>query len=187
MRMFVAIELDAAMKDAIVAEQQHVALLLSRKSELRFTDRTQLHLTLAFLGEITPEIAERVIETMQQPILGVRPFVMGIGALGVFPPHGTPRILWVSVSGGVREVKALHDEVSRRIADVGVKLEEREFRAHITIGRWRPGRPSHRPRTSGSVPPIGTMMVERVTLFESRLSSQGASHHPLAQALLAHT
>ncbi len=189
MRLFVAVELDDNSRAFVAAEQQRVAARLRRtKSSLRLIDPQQVHLTLAFLGEIAAPTSDVLIETMRQPISDVAPFRLAIGGLGMFPPRGAPRILWLGISEGARETVVLQAAVARRLSALDITLEERVFRPHVTIGRWRNGRPSDR-LSVDDLPSAGRadVVVDQVTLFESRLSSQGASHIPLAQARLSPT
>jgi 2'-5' RNA ligase len=187
MRLFVAVELDDTTREAVRAEQRLAAKQLGRQSSLRLIDPQQIHLTLAFLGNVDSALVERLTDLMTQPIVGTGAFRISIGGLGVFPPHGAPRILWLGLTAGLEQMTDLHHEVAARIAVLRIPLEERAFRPHLTIGRWRDSRPSDRPR-AGREPTARTaaeMTVDRVTLFESRLSSQGASHFPLAHAYLS--
>ena len=186
MRLFVAVELDDITRDAVHAEQKLAAKQLGRASSLRLIDPQQVHLTLAFLGNVLPPLVEPLTALMTQPITAIAPFRIGVGGLGVFPPRGAPRVLWLGLTAGVTQLHELHREVAARIASLRIPLEERAFRPHLTIGRWRTARPSDRPRSGRETPArVAEMTVDRVTLFESRLSSQGASHFPLAHAHLS--
>jgi len=187
MRMFVAVDLDEASRNLVAETQRRALSRVRTKASLRLVDPQQVHLTLAFLGEVTPPLSERVIEEMRLPFTGIVPFPLGIGGLGMFPPRGAPRVLWLGLTRGVRELSTLHSAVARRLDGVGVTLEERDFRPHITIARWRDARPSDRAAfdtVEKGAAEATAITVDRVTLFESRLSSKGASHFPLADALL---
>jgi 2'-5' RNA ligase len=186
MRMFVAVELDEATR-AVVVEEQRALSRLASTSSLRLVDPEQIHLTLAFLGEIGSASAEQAVAAMQRPIGGMQPFSIVFGGLGMFPARGAPRVLWLGLLSGVREVMELQTEVANRMSAIGIRLEDRAFHPHVTIGRWRSARPSDRTclERDASRRTTAGMTVDRVTLFESRLSSNGASHFPLAHAHLS--
>ena len=192
MRMFVAVDLDDATR-AVVAQEQRSITRRVKSSSIRLVEPGQVHLTLAFLGEVAPPLSEQVTEAMRQPLTGIAPFRLALGGVGMFPPRGAPRILWLGLIDGARPMITLQAAVARRLNALGVTLEDRAFSPHVTIGRWRDARPSDRRavenvETVANDPSRGTlarMLVDHVTLFESRLSSKGASHFPLAEAQLS--
>ena len=185
MRMFVAIELEDRIKASLPSVAAKVTQAAKEGATFKLVDPHQAHLTLVFLGEIVSPQSDRIIAAMQQPIDGVPPFHLTFRGLGVFPPRGAPRVLWFGVSEGEREVIALQGIVARRLEALGVQPEDRPFHPHLTIGRWRQSRPSDRP-SPGDTPtaPTARMTVDRVTLYESRLSSKGPTHMALAHAPL---
>src|SRR4051812_19835414 len=98
-RMFVAIDLDEPTRAAVGREQQ-MAWRLAAQSPIKFVDPRQAHLTLVFLADVPSPKSDEVIASMQQPIEGIGPFEMAFGGLGVFPPKGAPRVLWLGVLEG---------------------------------------------------------------------------------------
>ena len=183
--MFVAIELDDRIKAGLTSVAAK-AKQAAKEGALKFVNPEQAHLTLVFLGEVASPQSDRISAAMQQPIDGVPPFHMTFGGLGIFPPRGAPRVLWLGVSEGEREVIALQRLVAGRLEALGVQPEGRPFHPHLTIGRWRQSRPSDRPSLAGDTRTASTagMTVDRVTLYESRLSSKGPTHTALAHAPL---
>jgi 2'-5' RNA ligase len=186
MRMFVAIELEDRIKSGLPSVAAKAKQAAKEGPTFKLVDPQQAHLTLVFLGEIASPQSDRIIAAMQQTIDGVPPFHLTFRGLGVFPPRGAPRVLWLGVSEGEREVIALQGIVARRLEALGVQPEDRPFHPHLTIGRWRQSRPSDRPLLGGDARTASTagMMVDRVTLYESRLSSKGPAHMALAHAPL---
>jgi 2'-5' RNA ligase len=183
MRMFVAIDLDESTKAAVAREQQ-MAWRLAAQSPIKFVNPQQAHLTLAFLADVPAPQVDRVIAAMAEPIAEPGPFQMAFGGLGVFPPKGAPRVLWLGVLGGARESIVLQREVTRRLQALGLTLDDRDFHPHLTIGRWKQGRPSDRPAPGVEARSTGAMTVDHVTLYESRLSSEGPTHIERTRAAL---
>ncbi|HUK35674.1 MAG TPA: RNA 2',3'-cyclic phosphodiesterase [Vicinamibacterales bacterium] len=190
MRAFVAVELDEAARAVVAAEQTLARKLLgARSSSLRLVGPQQIHFTLVFLANVAEPLVEPLTAAMRQPISGLAPFRIRIGGFGVFPPRGAPRVLWLGLLDGVRQMTELQAAVAARVGALGLRLEDRAFRPHLTLARWRDARPSDRVPFERASPAraIAEMTVDRVTLFESRLSSEGASHVPLAQSPLSGT
>jgi 2'-5' RNA ligase len=178
MRMFVAIDLDDTIRGVIRDQQRHDAY-----PHVKFVNPKQAHLTLAFMADCAPD---RVVPALSAPI-DVHAFHLAVGGVGVFPPRGAPRVLWLGLTEGAREVIAVQKIVASRLQSLGVPLEDREFHPHLTLGRWRQSRPSDRPPLRADATAIGRMTVDHVTLYQSRLSSEGPTHIPLARAVLAAT
>jgi 2'-5' RNA ligase len=185
MRLFLAIELTDAAREAIAAEQERIAVRLrSSSGRPRFVKPEHMHLTLVFLGEVADERVPAIVEAGATPI-AQSSFVVGFGGIGTFPPRGAPRVLWLGVVEGEREVIALQAAVAARLVSLGVPPEARPFHPHLTLARWRDGQGADRPPAEAGTPKtIARVEVRTVTLFQSRLSSNGPTYTALAQAPL---
>jgi len=185
MRLFTAIELSDEARTAIVGLQKTVAAALSDgPRSLRLVRTEHLHLTLIFIGEVSKEQGSAIADVMSADIPQA-PFAIEFGGIGVFPPDGPPRICWLGVVDGASEVIRLHAHVADRLRNLGVALEGRPYRPHLTLGRWRDRVRGVRSRLASSTEPIARVPVSAVTLFESRLSSGGPSYTRLASARLS--
>ena len=186
MRLFVAIDLNDVARRAIAVEQERLAEVLGSSSSLKWVRPDQMHLTLAFLGEIEGARTAAIIGAMGKDIDEVRPFTIAIAGLGVFPPHGAPRVVWIGLSVGAREAIELQRRIADRLSRVGVALDQRAFHPHLTLARWRQARPVDRRRVAAAERglEVARVEVERVTLYQSRLSSAGPTHTAVARAAL---
>src|SRR5262245_51634019 len=144
MRLFVAVDLDEAARAAVAVEQKRVAAALgdARKS-VRWVKPDHLHLTLVFLGEVPEEQAVTIAAAVGRP-LDASSFDVTFQGIGVFPPHGPPRAVWIGVTDGAAELIELQRTLAERVAREGLALESRPFQPHLTLGRWRNSRPSDR-------------------------------------------
>jgi 2'-5' RNA ligase len=185
-RLFAAVERGREARDRVAAEQHRLGHLVDR-SALRLVGRDQLHLTLVFLGEVAPDRVPLIVAAMS-PAFALAPFQVVFGGVGVFPARGTPRALWLGLRGGVPPLEALQAHVAARCASVGCAVDARPFTPHLTLARFRDGRPSDRSRLLGGQ--VGARViafeeVREVVLFESRLSDTGAAYAALCRAPLA--
>ncbi len=127
-RLFVAIDLPEATKDAILA---------LRKDDLppgRWTRREALHLTLHFIGDVPEAVARayaRALADVQLP-----PFDMRVGGVGQFPINERPRVIWAGVENGPA-LRALHEASGRALESEGFRRERRRFHPHVTLMRFR--------------------------------------------------
>lgn len=195
MRLFVAIELDETARAGVVSLQRRViGSLRDDASALRMVRPEQLHLTLVFLGEVSEDRARTLMNALDPPLAGA-PYTLTLGGLGMFPPHGAPRVLWLGVVEGAAETIAARAEVLSRLVQAGTPAANgddsdphgRAFTPHLTMGRWRDARPRHR-RVVAQGEPSGAVAastrVDTVTLFYRRLGSAGASHTALVRTRL---
>jgi 2'-5' RNA ligase len=146
----------------------------------------QLHLTLVFLGELPEEQASRVADAIARDV-DAPPFDVTWQGLGVFPPRGSPRALWIGITDGAPEIVELQRVLAQRVADANVALESRPFSPHLTLGRWRQSRPSDRTRALAAARSgiVARSRVSGATLYHSRISSAGPTYTALARANLS--
>lgn len=188
MRLFVAVELDPAVRAAVAAAGQVLRADLPRDLKLRWIPEEHIHITLWFLGEVAEPQVAPVAEALSVPFERP-PFSITVGGLGAFPPSGPPRVLWIGVGAGAPGLAALHDDLAARLEPIGFQRERRAYSAHSTIARVKdPGRRDSQrvlrralarlPATAGVSP------VREVTLFRSRLSPNGARYEPVLRVPL---
>jgi 2'-5' RNA ligase len=126
MRLFIAINFNTETCERLIALREELRL---RSHSGRFSLDDNLHLTLAFIGEVSPKKVEK-IETVMETV-AFEPFTATAERVGTFS-HGT--LWWV----GLREDKPLMDlqhEVEHKLALCGFEMDGRSYNPHITLGR----------------------------------------------------
>jgi 2'-5' RNA ligase len=183
MRLFVAIELDEAARVSIAAEQARLARLRGLEgSSLKWVRPEHMHVTLAFLGEVDESRAAAAIDLMRAPMCG-QPFVIVFSGLGVFPPRGAPRALWIGIRDGAQEILEVERQVAERMASFQAGRHGRRFHPHLTLARWRDSRAAARTlMQAASTEEIARITVEGATLIHSRLSQAGPTYTTLAHS-----
>lgn len=154
MRLFIAIRLSDDMRDALIRAQNE---LYARSVRGRFTAEENLHLTLAFLGEV-PD-AEPVLDALSE--LSFSPFDLTLEGMGCFGD------LWWA---GLKESAAL-DALARRIrhtlAEREIPFDRKRFSPHITLIRKASG------KLSGLQLRPASMTVTAVSLMRSDRGKHG--------------
>ena len=89
-----------------------------------------LHLTLVFLGVLSPEALDAAVQAAES--LRAGPLDLRIDQAGYFP---RARILWCGSADPSSELLGLHGQLCRALADRGVFIESRPYRPHITLAR----------------------------------------------------
>jgi 2'-5' RNA ligase len=157
-----------------------------RAGPLKWVKPDHSHLTLVFLGDVEDARIASVTEAIGQGV-NAAPFDIVFEGLGVFPPRGAPRVLWVGVGAGASALIDLQHELTRRIAALGIPLEDRRFHPHLTLARWRESRSSDRQRALAHAPKdaVARAHITGATLYQSRLSPAGPTYTALARANLS--
>ena len=162
MRLFVAINLSDAMKDALIDAQN---ALFDRGVRGNYTTAENLHLTLAFIGEY-PD-AQPVLDALAD--VAFSPFEIALDGMGCFGD------LWWA---GMREsppLEALARAVRHALAAHGIPFDRKHFSPHITLLR----------KASGKMPGVqiagAAMTVEAVSLMRSDRGRSGMIYTELGQ------
>lgn len=133
-RLFVAVPLPNTVREQVSSIVDHL-----RATDLpaRWTDPENAHLTLHFIGEAPPEMAELLRMTLNAPISGHEPFVLRTAEPGTFPSIRRPRVLWLGLWGPAHRLGSLYNDIGDFLDDFGFDIEDGDFHPHITLGRLR--------------------------------------------------
>jgi 2'-5' RNA ligase len=183
MRLFVAVELDEAVRTAAADTARELERRLGDAVRARWVPATNMHLTVRFIGHVADDRVPPVLEALSPP-LTIAPFDIELSGCGRFPPRGTPRVLWIGLTRGLPGLAALHDEFNRRLSSLGYEPEARAFSVHLTLARIKDGRVSAKDvdRTLAAVQ-TGSLKqsVQAATILESRLSPSGPRYLSLRE------
>jgi len=188
-RLFVAIDIDETLRRAVA----DVAARIRRRFEqsaggarVSWTALDRMHVTVHFVGEVAGPAVPALVDAFNRP-LPIEAFDLEIGAAGVFPPRGRPRVLWLAVAAEGDALARVHRVTGERLASVGMAVDPAAFSPHLTIGRLRTPVRSAPVATAfeGVSHRIGACRVDAVTLYESRLGGRSATYIPRASASLS--
>ncbi len=141
----------------------------------KWVDRSQMHITLKFIGEVDGAVFRRAQEVLDT--IRLDPFEMAISGLGFFPPRGDPQLLWAGVEGNERLVQ-LRNKVESTLVRAGLKSEKRKFAPHVRLANVKETPP---PKVAQYLCEYGTFRlppfeVEAFSLYSSFLSHERAIH-----------
>ncbi|MCI0372004.1 MAG: RNA 2',3'-cyclic phosphodiesterase [candidate division NC10 bacterium] len=134
MRLFIAINVDSALRAPLAAVQ---ATLKSTATPVSWVKPENLHFTLKFLGEVPESRLPALQETFRSSVAGIGRFILSLAGLGTFPPRGRPRVVWVGVEHGVDEMRTLQGRIDETLLPLGFARETRPLHPHLTLGRVR--------------------------------------------------
>jgi 2'-5' RNA ligase len=181
-RLFVAVELPEPVADAVAG----IAVAArERLPPASWVQRENLHLTLAFLGEVDEPSAGALEPALARAVGGQAPIAARIEGAGCFPPRGAVRVVWL----GVEPAPALAELAERVRAAArrsGVAFDDKPFRSHVTLARCRrPWPPATRELWGERAPrPPIELEVRSVALVESERSPAGSRYRRRARVEL---
>lgn len=187
-RVFVAINLPDELR-CIIAKYIESLKKGFSDSIVRWEKVEKLHLTLKFLGEIDPEEVEELKKIVTKIVKFFQPFDLEITGTGIFGPKSSPRVLWL----GVRDCSGSLSELQRRLEvecrKAGFRGEDREFRAHLTIGRIRDPLKSFKvvERHLSRNFEARSFKVLEIAVYESLLSKEGSKYFLISSHKLGYS
>lgn len=174
-RLFVAVRPSEAVIDALIDTMDGV-------DNARWQDEAQLHLTLRYIGEVDPPLAEDIAAALGR--VRATPFALTLRGVGHFARAGWPSAIWADVASSP-ELATLQKKVERALMMAGCEPETRRFTPHVTLARLN--------RSSGPVGPwlaahgnlsAGPMPVDHLILYESTLTRSGSHYEPVVRYAL---
>ena len=149
MRLFIAIQLDGNIKDALTAVQK--TLRVNRVGG-NYTKIENLHLTLAFIGEHSEP--DRVLEVIRSvPFEPIPIQLQGFGSFG--------DLYWCGLARA-DELTAYVRRLRRALAEADIPFDRKRFSPHITLLRRAAFE-----RMPGVTVPEASMTAERISLMRS--------------------
>lgn len=183
LRTFVALEIGEDVRASLRAAQER---LKAAGASVSWVPVGNIHLTLVFLGHIFESRVAALAEGLDQVAGKFEPFAFEVTGLGVFGSARHPRVIWAGVQAPP-VLEALQREVAGVATSLGIALDDRPFRPHLTLGRVRG------PQNLGALTsafaaikntPHGSVRVGRLLLMRSQLDPRGARYSVLHESRL---
>lgn len=131
-RTFIAVDLSEGAREVL---QRYLSQTQRALPDVRLTASANLHLTLAFLGELDDDALATVIALTEGLARQTAPFHLELGRLGVFGPPTAPRVLWAGVGGETASLLAVQRRLAEALEAQGYPREQRPFAPHLTLAR----------------------------------------------------
>ncbi|NOS62068.1 MAG: RNA 2',3'-cyclic phosphodiesterase [Nitrosarchaeum sp.] len=175
MRSFVAIE---------IYSNEIINLISKFQSEININAKPvapyNLHFTLQFLGDISQDMAEKVMISLDS--IKFSSFMVNFKGIGVFPKLKFPRVVWIGIDeNGGNLLIELSKKVENALIPLGFSVDK-PFKPHITVFRIKNkiGDISKELDKFKSVD-FGTQEITGFKLKQSILSSKGPVYSDLME------
>ncbi len=141
-RTFIAIDVDDSIRDMLGAIIRRMAQELP---SINWVDPKGIHLTLAFLGNLTDEYLVEAKQAAEAAAPRVAPFEIRLSHLGIFDTLLRPRVIWMGIDEPSGALQQLHRTLNRELERRGFAVEKRPFSPHLTLARIKvPLKPDER-------------------------------------------
>ncbi|SFE14788.1 RNA 2',3'-cyclic phosphodiesterase [Blastococcus tunisiensis] len=138
-RLFVAVDPPEPVRSHLATA---VAALRDLPGAPRWGAPDRWHLTLLFLGAVPPERLPALVAAAGRAVDGTPPMTLRLAGGGRFGSLRRPQVAWVGVEGDVAALTSLAGRLAAAARGLGLPVEDRPFRPHLTLGRWRPRQPA---------------------------------------------
>jgi 2'-5' RNA ligase len=183
MRLFVALEIPAAVRDNLATEMKELRDLSAQAADKRprWVRPENLHVTLKFIGEVSPAKLEGVCGALVA-IHSDAPVHLEFRGLGFFPNEQHPRVLWAGIEASAN-LPSLAADIESALEPQGVAREDRSFTPHLTLARLEPPGLHEKLRAviqQNSRREFGSFEAREFHLIESKQRPAGAEYTSLA-------
>ena len=160
------------------AARRHLEAALAPLRDLpgapRWSRSDRWHVTLLFLGRVPDRTVVELVDAAGPAVAATPPLTLRMAGGGRFGSARRPQVAWAGLDGDVAELAALAQRLSAVARGLGLPVEDRPFRAHLTLGRWRPGRSADGTLTDRLAGYRGpSWPVRELRLVESHLGEGG--------------
>lgn len=177
-RVFFAVDLPAPMKESL---DKFISMLKkkSKSKGIRWTKLENLHITLQFLAEVHTEHLPHLIDEVRQQLGDKKTSLhLTLGALRLFPNPYRPRVIVMDVNPQ-EELAHLSALIGQGIQSAQYPIEDRPFRAHLTLGRIKHTGLNLDFLSEVSLPVIEALPIREVVLFRSEPQADGSRYTAL--------
>jgi 2'-5' RNA ligase len=188
LRAFIAVEIPPEIHQAIEKKTASIRAALN-KNLVRWVPTENIHLTLKFLGDVSPTNLEMLAQMLKAEVSKHQEFKLAFGGLGAFPNPRRPRVIWIGIQAPAG-LEALQHGIEAATATLGYPTEKRPFSPHLTVGRIKQKVSSagiqkiRAALEETHIGSLGSTRVSAVHLFKSDLKPTGAVYTQLFSAPL---
>jgi 2'-5' RNA ligase len=135
-RSFIAFDINSEQVLNRLTEAQNI--ILKTGADLKLVEPQNIHITLRFLGDVTPSMVDKIDKEMQEIIF--KPFDVEIKGVGAFPNLKYARVVWAGIQEGEEELSKVFAQLEPRLRSLGFAPDSKGFNPHLTIVRVRSNR-----------------------------------------------
>ena len=187
LRAFIAVEIPLEIRQAVCNATSN--LRKGSGALVRWVPTENMHLTLKFLGDISPSSVEMLTQMIRAEADLFDCFQIHLNGLASFPNLKRPRLIYIGIQAPAA-LETLHRGIESASRRLGYESEERGFSPHLTIGRVKQNVTGTEQQTirraleDTKIDSLGTARVDSLYLYKSDLKPTGSIYTRLFSAPL---
>jgi len=173
-RLFIAIDIPEKVKNQIY---HFTADLFDKDRGIRVVQASNIHVTLRFLGNTDINKIQKIGNAVKMTADSLKKFRYRMtGKVSAFPSLRKARVVFMEIGDGDTQISGIYNLLDNNLSKIKIRKESRKFIPHITIARIRDKRSIEKFTGGNPAGPNGWLDCNDITLFESKLRSQGAEY-----------
>lgn len=178
-RIFIAIKAEAGETLFRIVSSLKSGLI---NEGIRWTSLDNIHITLAFLGDTEENMIRVISSELKERCEGSGKFQLTIRGIGIFKNLSDPHVIWTGIETS-EKLTQLYSTVINGINEAGIKMEQRPFKPHLTLGRIKYLNDKTALKNLLDIyqnAEIQKVTVNEVIVYESLLKPTGPLYTPIA-------
>jgi 2'-5' RNA ligase len=179
LRAFVALEPDSPSLRRLARVSEHLRLASGAPSA-SWVPPARMHVTLLFVAALASESVDPLAQALRSLAAGRSAPDLGGLKLEAFPSLASAEVAIAEVADPQKDVAKLAAAVNAHAGSLGIPVDARPFRPHVTLARLKRAYDARRWLRPGVADVVGECRAGRLTLFQSVLTERGAEYTSLA-------
>ena len=178
-RTFIAVSIEPGneLREAIAALKSGL-----RSESIKWVDISNMHVTLAFLGNTEEAAVDNVRAMLENSFSGFGEIRFSLSGLGVFKSFNDPKVIFAGLENTDKLVVA-REIIKNGLEEIDIKIENRLFSPHLTIGRIKElknGGIFQKIIQQLADIPFQAVIINEIVYYESMLLPAGPVYKPIA-------
>lgn len=149
--------------------------------KVKWVDVHHFHLTLAFLGDTSPDKIILVKQLLGETLKLHQAFQLTLKNIDAFRSLSHPQVIWIGITAS-RELENLYRDVQNLAGNLGFETDNRPYKPHLTFGRVKSSNPGHNLRelfADSRFQFEEVIITDTICYYQSILSPEGPTYLPL--------
>lgn len=177
MRLFIAVNINSRSKKLIAKKLEILKTELN--SDIKWVEKDKWHLTLKFIGEVSTEKKEKLIEALKNINFSEQNKYIQFNKVDAFPSLNTAKVIYLALNKGRDVLKDLHGRLEKELLKYGFESDQRPYIPHLTLGRNKNESLSIKKELDKNHFVNIYAQIKSISLYKSELRADGSEYFEL--------